>query len=696
VVRPKAKPQANNHTFSHHDLDWWHLKSQSSSVRGSALAVFALALGAGLGGGATGRAETARSELISRMQRLEQRASLAEDAKAIKRLQRAYGYYFDKGLWDDVANLFSDDGTIEIGFDGVYAGKKRVREYLYAYGGGKSGLIPGRLQEHLQLMPVVTVAADGLSAKGTWRDIILQGQLGKEAFWGEGPFENEYIKENGIWKIRRLHWFQTLYVPYAGGWQKHGDTNGGHFVDASMRADAPPTAACKSWPKAFTPPFHFKDASRTPVIPKVAISALPNPTPESLARRVAQLAAGVQRLTDQDAIENLQRIYGFYIDKSQWAQAAALFADDAEIEIAGKGAYRGKDHILAYLRAIGPEGVLEGRLFDTMQLQPIVHVAEDGLSARGRWRMFAQYAKFGEFHEWGTGVYENEYAKQDGVWKIRRLHFYPTMFTPYEDGWGKSALPFSRFEPTLLADAPSRDPVTTYDRGGFVPAFHYAHPVTGSRPSLAHPGPLGKTDAASIATRLDLIEQQLAQVEDTAAIENLQMIYGYYLATLQWDSLAELFDNDGTIEVALRGVYAGKAAVRRNLNLYGQAGLDDGVLHNHMQYQPVIHVSTDGLHAKLRSRAFSMMGNFEKSGQWMGGVYENEFIKVNGLWKFRKDQVMNTYFAPYEQGWKDLQLRPPPGVTDSNPPDRPPSFTFDMYPKGFLPPYHYVNPVTDK
>ena len=174
------------------------------------------------------------------------------------------------------------------------------------------------------------------------------------------------------------------------------------------------------------------------------------------------------------------------------------------------------------------------------------------------------------------------------------------------------------------------------------------------------------------------------------------MRYGYYLATLLWDDLADLFDDNGTIEIAQRGVYVGKAAVRRNLNLYGQAGLDNGVLHNHMQYQPVITVADDGQSAKLRSRAFSMMGNAGKNGQWMGGIYENEFIKVNGVWKFHRDQQINTYFAPYDVGWKELKQRPAPGITDSNPPDRPPSMLFEMYPKNFLPPYHYRNPVTGR
>jgi hypothetical protein len=658
------------------------------ALTGLALIVSATVSGAGATTPAT------NPELARQLLSLEQRATRAEDVNAIKRLQRSWGYYLDKGLWDEAANLFSDEGSIEMGLDGVYAGRKRVREYLYAWGGGRKGLAAGQLNEHLTLMPVVDLSADGLSARGTWRDVLLIGQLGKDAYWGEGPYVNDYVKENGVWKIRRLHWFQTLYVPYEGGWSTHGDVNAGHLVGDRLKSDAPPTITYKTWPGAFTPPFHFKGAA-----PVVVAEPKPPATPPSaaeLARRTAQLAADVQQLDDQYQIENLQRIYGYYIDKAQWSQAAALFAAHGEVEIAGRGIYRGKEHVLAYLRAIAPEGALENRLYDNMQLQPVIHVAADGRSAKGRWRLFAQLAQAGQFHEWGTGVYENEYVREDGVWKIRRLHLYPTMYTPYEDGWGKISLPYSRTEPTLPPDAASGDRHSTFEQV-FVPPFHYAHPVTGARLPRPHAArPAGASDEAALAQQLQRLQQQLAKVEDVQQIENLQMTYGYYLATLQWDSLTDLFEPNGTIEIALRGVYVGKASVRRNLDLYGQAGLDDGVLHNHMQYQPVIHVAPDGQTAMLRSRAFSMMGNFGKNGTWMGGVYENQFVKIDGRWRFHKDQVMNTYFAPYETGWKELKLRPAPGITASNPPDRPPSFPFDLYPKNFLPPYHYANPVTGR
>jgi hypothetical protein len=339
---------------------------------------------------------------------------------------------------------------------------------------------------------------------------------------------------------------------------------------------------------------------------------------------------------------------------------------------------------------VGPEGTAAGRLYDHMLLQPITHVDVTAGTARARWHLFAQLARHGEFHEWATGVYENRYRRENGVWKISRLHLYPTMITPYESGWGKASLPASRFEPALRPDAPSATP-STYEVA-FVPPFHYGNPAApGSLRAVRAPTlPAGAQIEALLATA----ERQVAAAEDRHSIENVQTVMGYYLATLLWDDYTDLFADDGTIEIAMRGVYVGKAAVRRNLNLYGQAGLDDGVLHNHMQFQMVIHVAPDGTRANLRSRALSMMGNFNRNATWMGGTYENEFVKIDGRWKFIKDQQVNTYFAPYETGWKDLAQRAPPGITDSNPPDRPPSFPFDLYPKNFLLPFHYPHPVT--
>src|SRR5690606_15330931 len=122
------------------------------------------------------------AELERRIQALERRKERLEDLNAIKRLQRAFGYYVDLGLWDEAADLFAENGSIEIGLDGVYIGKERVREYLYALGGGKAGLAEGELNEHMQLMPVVTISEDGRTAKARWRGLLLLGRLGEQGF----------------------------------------------------------------------------------------------------------------------------------------------------------------------------------------------------------------------------------------------------------------------------------------------------------------------------------------------------------------------------------------------------------------------------------------------------------------------------------------------------------------------------------
>jgi SnoaL-like domain len=222
------------------------------------IAICALAMLALAGCGDSQSADRAAlSALEDRVASLEQRKTRVADVNAIERLQAAYGYYVDRALWDEAANLFADDATIEIALDGVYVGRQRVREYLYAAGGGRSGLSDGQLNEFLQVMPVVTLAEDGLTAKARWRAIALTGELGKSAFWGEGPYENEYVKQGGVWKIKSLHWYQALLVPYEGGWQAQPDPTEGKLASKTLPPDRPPTVEYKTWPDTYVPPFSF-------------------------------------------------------------------------------------------------------------------------------------------------------------------------------------------------------------------------------------------------------------------------------------------------------------------------------------------------------------------------------------------------------------------------------------------------------
>ena len=105
----------------------------------------------------------------AQIDQLTERVERLEGARAVKKLQRAFGFYLDRGLWGDAADLFADDGTIEIGADGVYQGKARIREYLMRLHGGQEGLVYGQLNEWVTLQPAIAVAADGMSATARWR-----------------------------------------------------------------------------------------------------------------------------------------------------------------------------------------------------------------------------------------------------------------------------------------------------------------------------------------------------------------------------------------------------------------------------------------------------------------------------------------------------------------------------------------------
>ena len=80
---------------------------------------------------------------------------------------------------------------------------------------------------------------------------------------------------------------------------------------------------------------------------------------------------------------------------------------------------------------------------------------------------------------WGVGIYENEYVKEGGVWKIAKLHFYPTAFTDYDRGWARSLLPMKG--PSALFP-PDKPPTKVYRTmpGNYIPPFSYKHPVTGA------------------------------------------------------------------------------------------------------------------------------------------------------------------------------------------------------------------------
>ena len=196
----------------------------------------------------------------------------------------------------------------------------------------------------------------------------------------------------------------------------------------------------------------------------------------SLRNELVPLRAQAMAASDYNSIANLQASYGYYVDKSRWDDASALFTDDATLEIAGRGLFVGRENIRTYFEALGP--MEYGRMYNHMQLQPVIHIAADGQSAKARWRSFMMVGKLGAEARWGEATYENEYRKEAGLWKLSKLHSFIGFYVDYDTGWNKGAV---ELPGTKENTRPDGAPTVQYSPfpGQFIPPYHYNNPITG-------------------------------------------------------------------------------------------------------------------------------------------------------------------------------------------------------------------------
>ena len=193
------------------------------------------------------------AELRAELAELRARVRAAEDYRELVNLQGAYGYYVDKGLWDQAADLFAADGTLEIAGRGVYVGRERVREYLRhlpPYG-------HGTLYNHMQLQPVLHIDSEAGTAKGRWRTLMMVGRLGHEGRWGEATYENAYVREDGRWRIASLHGIVNFYAEYDDGWHR-GGVKLLRAIDG-LAPDRPPSFGYEAYPEPVIAPFHYDE-----------------------------------------------------------------------------------------------------------------------------------------------------------------------------------------------------------------------------------------------------------------------------------------------------------------------------------------------------------------------------------------------------------------------------------------------------
>ncbi|MFC1920169.1 nuclear transport factor 2 family protein [Chloroflexota bacterium] len=191
---------------------------------------------------------------------LEDRLQAVEDMIQIDKLEKIYGYYLDNQMFQEVIDLFSDNTeSVEVGDRGVFRGKDGVRRFFHDYlGRGGKPREPGDMAFHMQHQGVVDIEPGGKKAKGRWYCTMIQARSVEEggptrSVLGHGVYENEFVKEDGVWKFSKLFYGLHYRSPIAEGWAETPMIAAG----LAPGSDAPPTAY-HPYPDIAVVPFHWK------------------------------------------------------------------------------------------------------------------------------------------------------------------------------------------------------------------------------------------------------------------------------------------------------------------------------------------------------------------------------------------------------------------------------------------------------
>ena len=214
----------------------------------------------------TANLESAITTLETTVKQLEAKIRLTEDIEAIKKLQRAYGYYLEHWQEEELIGLWSHgpDISVEINDFGLFKGWEGVRScfnfeaHYPAYGHAKKAP-PEYLHILIPMAGIVDVDPDGKNAQGRWYGYFL-GAMPREgqtrALIGCGIWENEYVKEDGIWKFKKLFWSEIISSPLEEGWVKKPS-----ILNPPHRYSPPsgPNTRFAPYPSGYILPYHYNN-----------------------------------------------------------------------------------------------------------------------------------------------------------------------------------------------------------------------------------------------------------------------------------------------------------------------------------------------------------------------------------------------------------------------------------------------------
>ena len=215
-------------------------------------------------------------------------------------------------------------------------------------------------------------------------------------------------------------------------------------------------------------------------------------TTQGLEAKVAAMEKELTRLRDIEAIRKLEHAYSFYLVMWMPDEIMDLFVDRPDTTLEWpEGTFFGKDGLKRFFGNINPNKDPEF-MHQMMHLSDVIDIAEDGKTGKGRWWGFGAMAlpmgEAGVMQALACGIYENDFIKEDGTWKLWKIKWVPVYSGTPARGWVKEervAKPRPqpgegeiRIPDWWQSDLPAKGIDYGYPSGYILP-FHFKHPITG-------------------------------------------------------------------------------------------------------------------------------------------------------------------------------------------------------------------------
>ena len=158
---------------------------------------------------------------------------------------------------------------------------------------------------------------------------------------------------------------------------------------------------------------------------------------------------------------------------------------------------------------------------------------------------------------------------------------------------------------------------------------------------------------ADLEARVKQLEARVRELDDREAIRDLRYRYHEYVNEGKFKDIPSLFTDDGELDFAHLGKAKGREAIQKFFGGLNEAAAGSKerpritwvkqFIHNH-----VIQLHGDHGHGFSYLEAKPIYGG---EAFLVAARYDDDYVKRNGEWKFKKMGLVPYFMVPLKEGW---------------------------------------------